>query len=69
MLNIRIDNSELEKTLKQCFGNDNQSILNAFLKFVQQEKIKRDVGVSIEQLNAGEGVPLRQVMHEAQEKL
>ncbi len=68
MLNIHIDNPELEKSLKQTYGDDSQSIANAFLKFVQQEKIKRDIGISIEQLDAGEGVPLSQVMHETREK-
>lgn len=68
MLNIRIDNPELEQNIKQCFGDDQQSIVNAFLKFVQQEKIKRDIGISIEQLEAGEGVPLSQVMRETREK-
>ncbi len=68
MLNIRIDNPELEKSLKQCYGDDSQSIAKAFLKFVQQENIKRDVGISIEQLDAEEGVPLSEVMREARKK-
>jgi len=68
MLNIRIDNPEIEKKLKQYFGDDKQSIVNAFLKFVQQEKIKQDIGISIEQLDAGEAVPLSQVMSETRAK-
>ena len=62
MLNIEIDNPELEANLQQLFGNNQQSIANAFAEFVQQRKIKQDIGVSIKQLDAGEGVPLSQVM-------
>lgn len=68
MRNSRIDHPEIEKKLKQGFGDDKQFIAKAFLKCVQQEKIKRDVSVSIEQLDAGEGVYLREVMHEARKK-
>lgn len=62
MLNIRIDNPELEKNLKQYFGDDSQTFANAFLKFLQQEKIKRYVSISIKQLDAGEDLPLSQVI-------
>jgi len=68
MLNIEIDNPELEASLQQLFGNNPQSIANAFAEFVQQRKIKQDIGVSIKQLDAGEGVPLAQVMQRIRQK-
>jgi hypothetical protein len=68
MLNIEIDNPELEENLKQLFGTNPQSIARAFADFVQQRKIKQDIGVSITQLDAGEGVPLQQVMQSIRQK-
>jgi hypothetical protein len=62
MLNIEIDNPELEASLQQLFGNNQQSIASAFAEFVQQRKIKQDIGVSITQLDAGEGLSLRETM-------
>lgn len=56
MLNIQIDNPELEQYLKQAYGENSQSIARVFAEFVQQQRIKQDIGVSIEQLEAGEGV-------------
>ncbi len=64
MLNIQIDNPELEQSLKQTYGEDSQSIARAFAEFVQQQRIKQDIGVSIEQLEAGEGIPLSQAINE-----
>lgn len=68
MLNIEIDNPELEENLKQLFGTNQQSIARAFADFVQQRKIKQDIGVSITQLDAGEGVPLQHVMQSIRQK-
>jgi len=49
MLNIEIDNPELEESLKQLYGTNKQSLANAFADFVQQSKIKQDIGISISQ--------------------
>lgn len=68
MLKIQIDNPELEASIKQTFGNDSQSIAAAFAAFIRQQRIKQDVGVSIRQLDAGEGVPLAQVMERMRSK-
>ena len=62
MLNIEIDNPELEASLQQLFGNNQQSIACAFAEFVLQRKIKQDIGVSIAQLDAGEGLSLQETM-------
>ncbi|VAW97231.1 hypothetical protein MNBD_GAMMA21-866 [hydrothermal vent metagenome] len=68
MLNIHIDNPELEQSIRQTYGEDTKSIANAFFEFIQQQKIKQDIGVSIEQLKAGEGIPLDTAMREIRSK-
>jgi hypothetical protein len=68
MLNIEINNSELEENLKQLYGNNKQSIVTAFADFVQQRKIKQDIGISISQLDAGEALPLQDVMQALRKK-
>ena len=68
MLNIEIDNQELEASLQQLFGNNQQSIGQAFAEFVQQRKIKQDIGVSITQLDAGENLSLRETMQSIRQK-
>ena len=62
MLNIHIDDPELEKSIKQVFGEDTRSIASAFSEFIKQRRIKQDIGISIEQLAAGESLPLTDVM-------
>ncbi len=64
MLNIHIDNPELEKSIKQTYGDDSQSIARAFFEFIQQQKIRQDIGVSIKQLEAGDSVSLEDVMRD-----
>ena len=68
MLNIHIDNPELEKNLKQTYGEDTKSIARAFFEFIQQQKTKQDIGISIEQLDAGKGIPLADVMNDIRAK-
>jgi hypothetical protein len=62
MLNIHIDDTELEKSIKQVFGEDTRSIASAFSEFIKQRRIRQDIGISIEQLAAGESLPLSDVM-------
>jgi hypothetical protein len=69
MLNIEIDNPELEASLQQLFGNNQQSIGSAFAEFVQQRKIKQDIRVSIVQLDAGEGLSLREAIQSISNKI
>ncbi len=68
MLNIEINNPELEENLKQLYGNNKQSLVTAFADFVQQRKIKQDIGISISQLDAGEALPLQDVMQALRKK-
>ena len=62
MLRIQIDNPELEKNIRQIYGEDSQLIAKAFVAFIKQQRIRQDIGVSIKQLDAGESVPLAEVM-------
>jgi len=62
MLNIQINNPELEESIKQTYGDDVQSIANAFGEFIQQQRIRQDIAVSIKQLDAGEGIAMAEVM-------
>ena len=68
MLNIHIDDPEVEKNIKQTFGEDTRSIARAFSEFIKQRRIKQDIGVSIEQLDAGESVPLGDVINDIRTK-
>ncbi len=68
MLNIRIDDPELEKSLKQSFGEDTRAIALAFSRFIQQQKIRQDIGVSIEQLESGEAIALVDVVKDISAK-
>ena len=68
MLNIEINNPELEESLKQLYGNNKQSLVTAFADFVQQRNIKQDIGISISQLDAGEALPLQDVMQALRKK-
>ena len=66
MLNIQIDSPELEESIKQTCGDDPQSIAKVFLAFVRQQQIKQDIGISIQQLQNGEGIPLDEVVKDIQ---
>ena len=62
MLNIIIEDSLLESNVKQAFGEDTKSIAKAFSEFIQGYKIKQDIKVSIEQLDADGGLPLAEAV-------
>jgi len=68
MLSIQIDNPELEKSIKQVFGSNEALICSAFVEFVQLQKVKQDVGISITQLDAGHAKSLNNVMKDIRAK-
>jgi len=68
MLNIQIDNPELEESLEQLYGVNKHAIAKDFADFVMQRKIKQDIGISITQIEAGEGLPLHDVMQAIRQK-
>jgi hypothetical protein len=61
MLTINIDNPELEQSIHQTYDSNKQSIVKGFMEFIQQQKIKKDIGTSIQQLDAGECMPMEDV--------
>ena len=68
MLNIQIDNPELEQTLKQTYGNNANIIAEEFCRFLQQQRIRQDISISIEQLDAGHGISLNEAMKKVRAK-
>jgi len=68
MLSIQIDNPELEKSIKQVFGDNENIIGNAFIEFIQLQKMKQDVAISIKQLDSGNAKSLKNVMKNVRAK-
>ncbi len=64
MLNIQIDDRELENSIRQVYGDNTQTIARAFAAFIQQEQLKDDIRISVQQLENGEAIPLRTVMQD-----
>jgi hypothetical protein len=69
MLNIKIDNPDLEKNIKQTFGNDVQSLSLAFTEFVKQRQIRQDIKISIKQLDNGEVIEMKDVFGKIRSKV
>jgi len=68
MLNIKIDNPELERNIKQTFGDDVQSLSRAFAEFVKQKQVRQDIEISIKQLDDGEAIEMKDVIGEIRSK-
>ena len=68
MLSIQIDNPELEKSIKQVFGDNENIIGSAFVEFIQLQKVKQDVAISIKQLDSGNAKSLKNVMKDVRAK-
>lgn len=56
MINITIDNPDIEQILHQTYGNNYNSLIKEFTQFIQSEKIRNDISISIQQLEQGESV-------------
>ena len=68
MLKFQIDDSELEETIQNNFGNNTDRLVQEFVSFLRTKKIKEDVLVSVEQLNQGKGIPMSAVMEDLRNK-
>jgi len=68
MLSIQIDDPELEKSIKQAFGGNDDLIGSAFVEFIHSQKVKRDVAISIKQLDGGKVQSLKNVMRAVRAK-
>lgn len=62
MLSIQIDNPELGKSIKHVFGDNENVIGSAFVEFIQLQKVKQDVAISIKQIDSGNAKSLKNVM-------
>ena len=68
MLTITIDDPDLERSIRQAYGDNSRLLVDAFVEFLRQQRVREDIGVSIEQLDSGSGIPLAQVMAEIRRK-
>ena len=68
MLTIKIDDPDLERSIRQAYGDNSRLLVDAFVEFLRQQGVREDIGVSIEQLDSGSGIPLAQVMAEIRGK-
>ena len=58
MLNLQINDPELERNLIQTYGDNKQSIIEAFTQFIKNQNIKNDVAISKQQAINGEFIEL-----------
>ena len=68
MLTITIDDPDLESSIRQAYGDNSRLLVDAFVEFLRQQRVREDIGVSIEQLDSGSSIPLAQVMAEIRRK-
>jgi len=59
MLNIQIDNPELEKFVRKNYGENTTSLAQAFMQFLQQQRIRQDVKIAMQQLDNQQGIPAK----------
>ncbi len=68
MINLQINNPELEKTIQQTFGNDNESLVLAFAEFLHKKKIQKDIQVSIQQLEQNKALTLERAFEQVRSR-
>ncbi len=68
MLTITIDDPDLGRSIRQAYGDNSRLLVDAFVEFLRQQRVREDIGVSIEQLDSGSSIPLAQVMAEIRRK-
>ena len=54
MLSIQLNNHELESFIQDEFRGDEKTLMCQFIEFLRFQKIKREVEVSIEELDRDE---------------
>lgn len=59
MLNIQIDNPELEQFVRKTYGENTYPLAQAFMQFLQQQRIRQDVKVAMQQLDNQQGIPAK----------
>jgi len=59
MINISITDPALETLIHRSFGDNQGLIEQEFTRFIQESQIKQDIKESIEQINAGKSVSIK----------
>ena len=68
MLTIEIDNPALETNIKNNYGDDEQSIKQAFIDFLQYKQLKQDVIIAQDELRQGRAIASNQVFNSLRAK-
>jgi hypothetical protein len=68
MLKFQIDNHEIERSIQERYGNNTNVLVEDFISFLQERRIKGDIAVSIEQIEKGQSKPILMVMDELRQK-
>ena len=68
MINISITDPALETLIHQSFGDNQGLIEQEFARFIQESQIKKDINESIEQINAGKAVPIKDAFKSVRRK-
>ncbi|MBL4909795.1 MAG: hypothetical protein JKX78_07200 [Alteromonadaceae bacterium] len=63
MLTIEIDDPALEANIKQTYGEDTQSMKQAFLDFLQSQQVKQDVAIAQNELEQGKAITSSEVFN------
>lgn len=68
MMTIKINNPGAEEFLKKEFGNNSESLVQNFLEFVKLQKIRKEVALSLDELDRDEFVALDEAFQKATER-
>ena len=68
MIKIEINNPDLEREIRQSFGENTQSLVMAFAEFLRQRQVREDIVISMTQLDEGEGISMDRAIAEIREK-
>lgn len=68
MINISITDPALETLIHQSFGNNQGLIEQEFTRFIQENQVKQDIKESIEQINAGKSVSIKEAFKSIRSK-
>lgn len=68
MLSIQLNNHELESFIQDEYRGDEKTLMRQFVEFLRFQKIKREVEVSIEELDRDEFVGIDEAFEMATAK-
>lgn len=68
MINISITDPQLETLIHQSFGDNQQLIEQEFSRFIQESCINKDIKESVEQIDTGETVSIKDAFKSVRSK-